>query len=127
MARKVDPELIAADIALSEFVQYQYNEARRLGYPRMSTFAKDIARGDIGLPAPTEVNPWMELIGKFFWGLKEVERRIASFHYLKTGTIKERARACSISVSNYDKKLNRLRYGCSVWIKAMQEPVKEAA
>jgi hypothetical protein len=127
MPRKVDPELIAADIALSEFVRYQHSEAKKLGYPRMSTFAKDIARGDIGLPPPTEVNPWMELIGKFFWGLKDIERRIASEHYLKTGTIKVRARACGISSSNYDKKLNRIRYGCSVWIKAMQEPVKEAA
>jgi hypothetical protein len=128
MARKVDEELRPAEIELRRFVNYQWNEAKKLGYPRMSTFARDIARGDIGVAPPTEVDPTMDSIGAFFWGLKDIQRRIIVIRYLEAGTQYEQARLCSMSIDNFNKKVREILVECKSWMRcaAAMKP-REAA
>ena len=112
MARQVRAEIHQADRELRRFINYQLNECRRLGYPIMATFAREIARGTVGLPPPTEEDPVMECIGRFFYGLLEIERRILSERYLQTGTEKQRARRLSMSVGSMKLKTDRLLERC---------------
>ena len=45
MARQVRAEIHQADRELRRFILYQFCEAKKLGYPTMSAFAREIARG----------------------------------------------------------------------------------
>ena len=54
----------------------------------------------------------MECIGRFYYGLLEIERRILSERYLQTGTEKERARRLSMSVGSMRRKIDRLLERC---------------
>ncbi len=47
MARQVRAEIHQADRELRRFVLYQFAEAKKLGYPTMSAFAREIARGGL--------------------------------------------------------------------------------
>lgn len=84
MARRIRDELRYADGELRRFVNSQVAEFRRIGYPRMAAFAKDIARGTISL-APTPEDEGMEWVGRFLWTCcNQVEREVA-FRYATTG------------------------------------------
>jgi hypothetical protein len=120
MARKVDEELRPAEIELKRFIGYQWAEARKLGYPTMATFAKNIARGDIGCPPPTEADPDMDSIGMFFWGLKDIQRRIVVEHYLETGSQYEQARRLGISPESFRKKMNQILNECKAWMRCAE-------
>jgi hypothetical protein len=117
MARKVDEELRPAEIEIKRFIGYQYSEAKKLGYPTQSTFAKNIGKGDIGVPPPTVVDPDMDCIGMFFWGLKDIDRRILAERYLETGTQYEQARRCGLSIDNFNRKVNRILVECKSWLR----------
>jgi len=108
MARPVRAEIFAADRELGRFIRYQFAEARRLGYPIMATFARDIARGTIGVAPPTEADPLMDAVGEFYHGLKEIERRVLTEKYLDAGTLYERARRASVSTRKLGMILDRI-------------------
>lgn len=117
MGRHVRAEIAMADREMGRFIRAQYAEARRLGYPRMSTFARDIARGDVGMPPPTAEDPIMDAVGAFYWTLLEIERRVLAGKYLKTGTEKERARMVGVSVHGLRKRANEILFACSGWLR----------
>jgi hypothetical protein len=113
MAGKVRSGLAMADRELRRYLKSQFKHAASLGYPRMSTFARDIARGDIGLPPYEPPDPMMDVIGVFFFQrLRQIERQILSNRYLGEGTLKERARRLGISVGAYERKSDRLIERC---------------
>jgi hypothetical protein len=112
LSRKVRAEIYLADYELGRFIRYQQAEARRLGYPIMSTFARDIARGTIGCAPPTEADPVMDAVAEFYHGLKEIERRILAEKYLGFGTKYERARRASMSRGKLESVINSLLYRC---------------
>ena len=118
MARQVRAEIHQADRELRRFINYQLNECRRLGYPVMATFAREIARGTVGLPPPTEEDPIMEAVGEFFYQhIREIDRRILSERYLYMGTEKERAKRASMSLGKYQKTTDRLLCECTGFLK----------
>lgn len=100
-----------ADIEMRRFFAYQASEARKLGYPRMSAFAKDIAKGTLA-PAPVEEDPVMDAVGAFYGSLKEIERRILTEFYEGAGSKTERARALGISRRKFYEKVDRLLVRC---------------
>ncbi len=113
MAGKVRPGLAMADTELRRYLKTQFKHAAALGYPRMSTFARDIARGDIGLPPYEPEDPMMDAIGVFFFQrLRQIERYILSERYIGEGTLKTRARRLSISVGAFERKSDRLLERC---------------
>lgn len=119
MARQVRAEIHQADRELRRFVLYQLNEFRRLGYPVMCTFARDMARGTLGLPPPTSEDPIMEAVGEFYHQhIREIDRRLLSERYLQMGTEKERARRLSQSVGAYQKTTDRILERCNGFLKA---------
>ena len=119
MARQVRAEIHQADRELRRFINYQLNECRRLGYPIMATFAREIARGTVGLPPPTEEDPIMEAVGEFFYQhIREIDRRILSERYLGMGTEKERAKRASMSVGKIRVTIDNLLYGCQMFLRA---------
>jgi hypothetical protein len=80
MVRTVSDELRAADIEARRYVRSQVAEAERLGCPKMTTFAKDIARGTVSL-APTPEDAVLDLVGRYLWTVKEIQRRVIFSHY----------------------------------------------
>lgn len=113
MSRPVRSDVILADMELRRFIRYQHHEAQRLGYPIMSTFARDIARGTIGCAPPTEADPVMDAVGDFFHQLREVDRRIVAEKYLDSGTLYERARRASMSRGALERLLDRILERCA--------------
>lgn len=114
MARPVRPELLGADYELGRFIRYQH-DAVRLGYPKCSAFAKDIARGAVGT-APTPQDPVMDVVGAFYWQLKEIRRRVAADRYIGEGTAKERARRLSMSVRQREIVIERILIELKGWL-----------
>jgi hypothetical protein len=80
MARTVSDELRYADMEARRYVRSQWTEAEKLGYPKMTSFAKDIARGTVSL-APTPEDAVLEQVGRFLWTLSEIQRRVVFSHY----------------------------------------------
>ena len=107
MARGVRAELVVADYELGRFIRYQHAEASRLGYPKCSTFAKDIARGTVA-PAHTPDDSAMDAVGAWFWALPELRRRICADRYTGIGTEKERARRHSMTLHQHRREIDRL-------------------
>jgi hypothetical protein len=68
VGRPVASELRAADYEAKRYVRTQLAEAKRLGYPTMAAFAKDIARGTVSL-MPTPDDERLEYVGRFVWKL----------------------------------------------------------
>lgn len=113
MAGAVRSDVATADRELRRYLRTQFKNAQALGYPRMSTFARDIARGDIGLPPFEPDDPMMEAIGVFYFQwLRQIERTILSARYLGDGKLKARARMCSMSVGAFERKCDRLIERC---------------
>lgn len=74
--------LVRARAAAKRFFAFQEAEAKRLGYPSMAAFAKDIARGTVSL-APTPEDPEHEAVGDWFWKLTEVNRWALIFQFCR--------------------------------------------
>ena len=103
MARSVRPELVQTDYELARFVRAQEREARRLGYPPMSLFARNISQGVISA-APVDDDPLMEAVGRFFFQhIGEQDRTVLTQKY--TGlSERDRARAVGMSTRGlYDR------------------------
>ena len=109
MARQVRAEIHQADRELRRFILYQFGEAKKLGYPTMSAFAREIARGTVSCPPPTEEDPLMEAVGEFYFQrLIETERRIISERYMQNGTEKQKAQRLSMSLRSMQMKTDRI-------------------
>jgi hypothetical protein len=89
MGRPVVLELRAADYEARRFIRAQGAEARRLGYPTMAAFAKDIARGTVSL-MPTPDDERLEFIGRFFFNLPRPLQQVLFVAYDDTGDNSER-------------------------------------
>jgi hypothetical protein len=118
VSRPVRADVYLADCELRRFIRYQHQEAARLGYPIMSTFARDIARGTIGCAPPTEADPMMDAVGEFYHQLREIDRRIVVEKYMNTGTLYERARRASMSRGKLQAVLDRLLERCAGFLQA---------
>lgn len=74
------------DVRLAEFHSRRYvrhitAEARKLGFPTMSAFAKDIARGTVSL-APTPDDKQLDYVGRFMWNIAPpIMRRVLFVAY----------------------------------------------
>jgi hypothetical protein len=80
VGRPVAQDLRAADFEAKRYVRTQLAEAKRLGYPTMAAFAKDIARGTVSLmPTPDDVR--LEYVGRFMWRLPEPLRQSVMIAY----------------------------------------------
>ncbi len=102
MGRPIRAELANAEREARRYVQSQVAEARKLGYPRMSAFAKDIARGTVCL-APTPEDDILDRVGRFLWRCTEVERRIVTSAYGESYTGHVKARRLGISFSRFNR------------------------
>ena len=119
MARQVRAEIHQADRELRRFVLYQFNEAKKLGYPTMSAFAREIARGTVSVPPPTEEDPLMEAVGEFYFQhLHEVERRVIAEKNLSIGTLYERARRIGMSHGKLKVAIDRILERCHGFLSA---------
>lgn len=117
MARPMRPELAAASVEANRYVRTQWREAERLGYPKMTTFAKDIARGTLAL-APTPEDPALEDVGRFLWLCNEIERRVVFEYYAHDGdTLPRRAARCSMTASRMSRLVERVLIGLAAWMK----------
>lgn len=119
MARQVRAEIHQADRELRRFILYQFSEARKLGYPTMSAFAREIARGTVSVPPPTDEDPLMEAVGDFYFQhLHELERRVIAEKNLSEGTLRDRARSVGMSYGRIQRALDRVLERCSGYLKA---------
>ncbi len=119
MARQVRAEIHQADRELRRFVLYQFNEARKLGYPTMSAFAREIARGTVSCPPPTAEDPIMEAVGEFYFQhLHELERRVIAEKNLAVGTLLQRARASRMSRGRLQLIIDRILERCHGYLRA---------
>jgi hypothetical protein len=114
MPKKPDDASIAStEREVKRFIRAEYMEFMRIGYPRMSTFARDIARGDIGMPPPTEVDPIMDEVGRFYWKLNQIERRVLADKYCPDHvTEKERCKRVGQTIHRNRRMLERLLKQC---------------
>lgn len=111
--------LLTADVALRQFIMERFREAQKVGYPRMSAFAVDIARGTLGLPPPTEDDPVHDAVAVFYSGLREIDRRILAEFYLPGwGSLKQKAKRVGKSVKSFKKSVEWLIYTCQEWLKS---------
>lgn len=118
MARQVRAEIHQADRELRRFVLYQFAEAKKLGYPTMSAFAREIARGTVSVPPPTEEDPLMEAVGEFYFQhLHELERRVIAEKNLAVGTLSQRAKMAGISYGKLQWMINGILKECSGYLK----------
>lgn len=108
MGRPVRAEISMADREMRRFIRQQQAEARKLGYPTMATFARDIARGTVGTPPTQKDDPIVEAVGEFFWMVREIDRRILAEKYMDVGTLYERARMAGTSIGSLKRHIDRL-------------------
>lgn len=126
MARPLRDELRYADMELRRFVNSQLAEARRLGYPRMASFAKDIARGTISL-APQPEDAGIEAVGKFYWQCcNEIERRVAVVHVTEPYVKHVTARRLGMSIDRYNKVKARVLERLNGFLRGAEAQKKSA-
>jgi hypothetical protein len=119
VGRPIRQELSKADRELKIYIKGQLAEFKRLGFPPMATFAKNIARGDVGMPPPTgPEEPIQEAVGAFFYSLMPIERKVLSDKYAQTGTEAQRARWASQSIRHNRVTIDRLLLRLSGWLSA---------
>lgn len=119
MGRSVRADIQQADFEMGRFLRAQFEYARRLGFPRMTTFARDIAKGDVGMPPPTEDDPLMDCVGEFYFQhIHEIERRALADKYSGTSSDRERARRIGQTVGRYKLGIDRLLERCSGFLRA---------
>lgn len=107
VGRSVHPELVQTDYELGRFIRAQEAEARRLGYPREASFARNIARGTLSV-APMLEDPVMEAVGEFYFQhLGEVGRFILAQKYTGVSEV-ERARAAGVSRQRLSRVIHSL-------------------
>jgi hypothetical protein len=116
MGRPIRPEIRFADMEARRFVQSQLAEARKLGYPRMAAFAKDIARGTISL-APTPEDESLDRVGRFYWTFcNEIERRVMATDYGESHTWHVKARRLGVSPGRMQRLKERILLRLSVYL-----------
>lgn len=122
-----DANIASTEREVMRFIRAEYAEFMRIGYPRMSTFARDIARGDVGMPPPTEVDPIMDEVGRFYWSLNQIERRVLADRYCPDrATEKERCKRVGQTIYRNRKMIERLLRRCEQCLTSF-EARKEAA
>lgn len=75
-------DLLRAEVELIRFLRKEWAEARRLGYPPMSAFAKDIARGTLAPAAQEAPDPVQDAVGRFYGRLRIIEKRVLWQRYI---------------------------------------------
>ena len=71
-----------AELELVRFLRKEWGEARKLGYPTMSAFAKDIARGTLAPASQEAPDPVQDAVGRFYGGLRLQEKRVLWERYI---------------------------------------------
>lgn len=113
--KKFQHEIFIADKELRRFIKNQ--TTFNLGYPRMATFARDIARGTVSLP-PTPDDPLLDCVGAFYFQLKQIERRVISEHYSARESMRRCAKRIGMTVSRFSRILKKLQRKCYDWLKS---------
>lgn len=117
MARPVSVEVRFADYEMGRFVRAQWLEAQKLGYPRQSIYARDIARGTVGLPPVTEEDPLMAAVGEFYHQrLTDIDRQVLAAKYI--GACPMMRRGLHISGRRCREKVTNALRRCADWLAA---------
>ena len=109
-----EADLLRADRELGRFVRYQYAEFLRVSYPRMSAFAKDIARGTIQ-PLTAE-DPLMEVDGAFYRTLTAKEKAVLSWKYLRVEKVKVMAKRLGVAPQTLYDTFGSIRQRCANYL-----------
>jgi hypothetical protein len=118
LARTVRDELRYADNEARRYVRSQLAEARKLGYPKMAAFAKDIARGTVSL-APTPEDEVLERVGRFLWQFcGDIERRLLASDYGEDYTTHIKAQRLGMSVHRFHRVKERVLLRLSGYLSA---------
>lgn len=112
-------DLMLAAAELRRFLFSQYKEIMRLSYPRMAAFAKEMSRGGIAMPTPTEADDVLESVARFYYSLRQIDQTILEGAYLPGGgTQKQQAKRASMSVKRLKRQLESLLRRCCLAIRA---------
>lgn len=101
-------DISRAEAELIRFLRKEWAEARRLGYPPMSAFAKDIARGTLAPAAQEAPDPIRDAVGRFYGRLRLIEKRVLWERYMFGRVGKGGAERVGLHRSNYTRTANRL-------------------
>ena len=119
MGRHVSSDLTAPHYELRRYFKAQHAHAAKLGYPTMSTFARDIARGTVSL-APTPDDPHMEFIGRFVHGLPLRCLLVVSSCYDNSGeTVPYKALKLRVTVKEFYKIREQVLWELRGYLKAV--------
>jgi len=120
VSRPIQPELYMAGLQASRYVQSQWAEARRLGYPRLAAFAKEVSRGTVTLP-PTPEDPALEQVGRFYWRLcKDIERSVLDKAYGDGGgTPYQHAKSLGMSLRRFHRVRERILLRLDGFLRAL--------
>ena len=110
----VSPTLLRADAEMKRFIREQYHN--HLGYPKICSFARNLSRGSISLPPPTEDDPVLDCIGAFYISLMPIEKRALFERYSGDGAVRQRARRVSKSVAGFYRFTNKILWRCHYWL-----------
>lgn len=86
-------KLIRARIAARQFFQAQDREARKLGFPSFSAFARNLQSGAMRVQGWRLDDSDLEMVGRWFFGLAWVNRWALIFQYDETNEGSPESRA----------------------------------
>ena len=109
-------ELMMADRYLRRFIFEERLSIAKLGYPRQAAFASEMSRGTIGLPPPTELDPYNEAIGKFYRTIATLDRTILEGYYTPAFKVRQFVRSIGKSVGAFYRRIRRLIADCAHWL-----------
>ncbi len=115
MGRPVDVFLFEAEYEARRYVQAQYSELRRIGYPSMATFAKNISNGGVSC-APTPADPKMGYVFDYLQIRKPHEREVIYSFYSYQDPPKEQARQLKLKYWEFNDIKRQVLEGLAVYL-----------
>lgn len=103
-----DTDLLRAEMELIRFLRKEWAECRKLGYPPMSAFAKDIARGTLAPAAQEEPDPVLDAVAGFCRHLSLRERLVLHERYIAGRNGKMGAESTGLTKRTFNRTLRRI-------------------
>lgn len=114
---------------LRRFLLAQFHAFQQVGFPKQTTFAKNIAAGTLAPAAPTGEDPIMDVVAKWYHDQRQIDRLALARHFLPNGgTEKQQARRIGISTSRLRDRLDSLIRRCALALNdaGMSKPIEPA-